>query len=149
METITLNSHVGEDGILHLDIPVNIINTDLTITIILKPSDDFQQKNKPKGKGCPANFCEETSGCLKDTPLTSGSECWVLFPLLRNANANNPTYLLKRNNIWIWYNFQRSRRWCIFLIYINIYCCCFFFCTYPCFNTFILINFRRKLSDIK
>jgi hypothetical protein len=50
METITLNSHVGQDGILHLDIPVNIINTDLTITIILKPSDNFQQDNKQKEK---------------------------------------------------------------------------------------------------
>jgi len=56
METITLNSHVGEDGILHLDIPVNMVNADLTITIILKNSDDFQQDNKPKGKGWPANF---------------------------------------------------------------------------------------------
>ncbi|MBC5797455.1 hypothetical protein H5968_20450 [Sphaerospermopsis sp. LEGE 00249] len=28
METITLSSYVGEDGILHLDIPVNIVNTD-------------------------------------------------------------------------------------------------------------------------
>jgi hypothetical protein len=59
METITLNSHVGQDGILHLDIPVNIINTDLTITIILNPSDDFQQENKPKGKGWPANFLKK------------------------------------------------------------------------------------------
>ena len=74
METITLNSHVGEDGILHLDIPVNMVNADLTITIILKPSDDFQQDNKPKGKGWPTNFFEETSGCLKDTPLTIDSE---------------------------------------------------------------------------
>ena len=80
METITLNSHVDEDGILHLDIPVNMVNADLTITIILNPSDDFKQENKPKGKGWPANFFEETSGCLKDTPLTIDSECWVSFP---------------------------------------------------------------------
>ncbi|MFM7406343.1 MAG: hypothetical protein ACKO3K_06690 [Cuspidothrix sp.] len=74
METITLNSHVGEDGILHLDIPVNMSNTDLIITIILKHSDNFPQETKSKGKGWPANFFEETSGCLKDTPLTIDSE---------------------------------------------------------------------------
>ena len=34
METITLNSHVGQDGILHLDIPVNIINTEFYNKII-------------------------------------------------------------------------------------------------------------------
>ena len=33
METITLNSRVGQDGILHLDIPVNMVNADLTINI--------------------------------------------------------------------------------------------------------------------
>ncbi|WP_228020271.1 hypothetical protein [Sphaerospermopsis sp. LEGE 08334] len=74
METITINSHVGNDGILHLDIPVNISNADLTVTIIVKPSDNSQQENKPKGKGWPANFFEETSGCLKDTPLVIDSE---------------------------------------------------------------------------
>lgn len=33
MQTITLNSHVGQDGILHLDIPVVLKNTDLKITV--------------------------------------------------------------------------------------------------------------------
>ncbi|WP_096572834.1 hypothetical protein [Sphaerospermopsis kisseleviana] len=107
METITINSHVGQDGILHLDIPVNISNADLTVTIIVtgltqnrtkvgvihelplrqnqvfspilrksyvKHNDNFQQENKPKGKGWPANFFEETSGCLKYTPLIIDSE---------------------------------------------------------------------------
>ncbi|AFZ60524.1 hypothetical protein ACOWPH_20005 [Anabaena sp. PCC 7938] len=74
MQTITLNSHVGQDGILHLDIPVDVTNADLTITVILIPVTDSQQQNQPKGKGWPANFFEETSGCLKDTPLTIDSE---------------------------------------------------------------------------
>jgi hypothetical protein len=74
MQTITLNSHVGQDGILHLDIPVDVSNTDFNITVILKPINDSEQQNQPKGKGWPANFFEETSGCLKDTPLTIDSE---------------------------------------------------------------------------
>jgi hypothetical protein len=74
MQTITLNSHVGQDGILHLDIPVDVSNTDFNITVILNPINDSQQQNQPKGKGWPANFFEETSGCLKDTPLTIDSE---------------------------------------------------------------------------
>ena len=40
----------------------------------------FNKKINQKGKGWPANFFEETSGCLKDTPLTIDSECWVSFP---------------------------------------------------------------------
>jgi len=74
MQTIILNSQVGQDGILHLDIPVDITNADLTITVILQPMTDSQQENQPKGKGCPANFFEETSGCLKNTPLIIDSE---------------------------------------------------------------------------
>ncbi|MEA5616457.1 hypothetical protein VB711_01180 [Cronbergia sp. UHCC 0137] len=74
MQTITLNSHIGQDGILHLDIPVDVTNTDLTITVILKPVNNSQHQALPKGKGWPANFFEETSGCLKDTPLTVDSE---------------------------------------------------------------------------
>ncbi|MBD2415668.1 hypothetical protein FACHB389_08000 [Nostoc calcicola FACHB-389] len=74
MQTITLNSRVGEDGILHLDIPVDVTNADLSITVILQPITDSEQENKPKGKGWPANFFEETSGCLKDTPIIIDSE---------------------------------------------------------------------------
>ncbi|AUT04484.1 hypothetical protein CLI64_24345 [Nostoc sp. CENA543] len=74
MQTITLNSHVGQDGILHLDIPVDVTNTDLTITVILQPATDSQQGKTSQGKGWPANFFEETSGCLKDTPLMIDSE---------------------------------------------------------------------------
>jgi hypothetical protein len=74
MQIITLNSHLGQDGILGLDIPVDVTNADLTITFILKPIYDSEQQNKPQGKGWPTNSYEETSGCLKHTPLTIDSE---------------------------------------------------------------------------
>lgn len=74
MQRITLNSHVGQDGILHLDIPVDVVDTDLTITVILQPIAESQHEKQPQGKGWPANFFEETSGCLKDTPLIVDSE---------------------------------------------------------------------------
>ncbi|BAY11499.1 hypothetical protein [Calothrix sp. NIES-2098] len=74
MRQITINSHVGQDGILHLDIPVDVTNADLTITVILQSVSDSQPENQSKGKGWPANFFEETSGCLKETPLVIDSE---------------------------------------------------------------------------
>jgi hypothetical protein len=37
METITLNSHVGQDGILHLDIPVNIVSFSRDISPPITP----------------------------------------------------------------------------------------------------------------
>lgn len=37
MQQITLRSRVGEDGILHLDIPIEMRETDLEVTIMVKP----------------------------------------------------------------------------------------------------------------
>ena len=37
MPTIKLCSHVGEDGILHLDVPVALKETDLEITMTVEP----------------------------------------------------------------------------------------------------------------
>lgn len=45
MQSITLHSHVGEDGILHLDIPVGLIDTELEVTVTVQPVPT------PEGKG--------------------------------------------------------------------------------------------------
>ncbi|ADI65476.1 conserved hypothetical protein ['Nostoc azollae' 0708] len=35
MQTITLNFHIGQEAILHLDISVDVTNADLTVTFFL------------------------------------------------------------------------------------------------------------------
>ncbi len=67
MQSITLNSHVGEDGILHLDIPVGLTDAELEVTVTV-------QLSTPEGKGWPPGFFEETFGCFKDDPLVIDSE---------------------------------------------------------------------------
>jgi hypothetical protein len=37
MHSIKLNSHVGDDGILQLQVPVGIANADLEVMIIVQP----------------------------------------------------------------------------------------------------------------
>jgi hypothetical protein len=37
MQTITLRSHVGADGVLRLDIPVDLADTDLEVVVTLQP----------------------------------------------------------------------------------------------------------------
>lgn len=69
MQIITLRSHIGQDGMLHLDIPIDVKDTDLNVTVILEPVIPNNESEKPQGKGWPSGFFEETSGCLKDTPL--------------------------------------------------------------------------------
>ena len=63
MQSITLHSHVGEDGILHLDIPVGLTDAELEVTVTVQPV------STPEGKGWPPGFFEETFGSLRDELL--------------------------------------------------------------------------------
>jgi len=37
MESLTLHTHVGKDGILKLETPVGVTNTDIEVTLIVNP----------------------------------------------------------------------------------------------------------------
>ena len=50
MQNITLRSHVGEDGILHLDIPVGLTDAELEITVSVQPVDSPSEVDSPKEK---------------------------------------------------------------------------------------------------
>lgn len=74
MQSITLHSHVGADGILHLDIPVGLTDAELEVTVTVQTVDSPSEVDSPQGKGWPPGFFEETFGCLKDDPLVIDSE---------------------------------------------------------------------------
>lgn len=68
MQSITLHSHVGADGILNLQIPVGMSDVDLEVIVVV------QQMNghlviETDALGWPLGFFEETFGSLKDDPL--------------------------------------------------------------------------------
>lgn len=60
METITLHSRVGADGLLKLQVPVKLTNTDLEVVLIVQPV-------APAGQapGWPPGFFEEVAGGWK------------------------------------------------------------------------------------
>ena len=60
--SITLKSHVGPDGVLHLQVPVGIANTDLEIVLVVVPVEAASKT--PEALGWPAGFFEETAGSL-------------------------------------------------------------------------------------
>ena len=68
MQKVQVQSHVGADGILHLDIPVSVTDTDLEVTITIKTIETKQQKT-PLELGWPPGFFEETAGALADDPI--------------------------------------------------------------------------------
>jgi hypothetical protein len=61
METIRVRSRSNEEGILYLDIPVGIKDTELEITLTISPA--------RQGKGYPLSFFEQTYGSCQDDPI--------------------------------------------------------------------------------
>jgi hypothetical protein len=68
MPKIFVRSHVGADGVLHLDIPTTMKDEDVEVTVTLKPVVDQPQKT-PEELGWSPGFFEETAGCLADDPI--------------------------------------------------------------------------------
>ena len=67
MQTVKLQSHVGEDGILRLELPLDVVNTDVELLIVFQPILPKQQSSE--ALGWPPDFFEETFGSFKDEPL--------------------------------------------------------------------------------
>jgi hypothetical protein len=66
MEKIKVRSRSNEEGILHLDVPVGIKNTELEITLTISPA--------RQGKGYPPDFFEQTYGSCQDDPIALDDE---------------------------------------------------------------------------
>lgn len=69
MQSIKIRSHVGKDGILHLDIPVGIADKEIEVMLIYQPLEPSAQPKTPEELGWPPGFFEQTAGCLQDDPL--------------------------------------------------------------------------------
>jgi hypothetical protein len=66
METIKMRSRSNEDGIIHLDIPVGLKNTELEVTLSISLT--------RQGKGYPPGFFEQTYGSCQDDPIVIDDE---------------------------------------------------------------------------
>ena len=64
METIKFTTHVGSDGLLKLEVPVNVKDTDLEVVIIM-----YSTETRVDELGWPVGFFEETFGSLADDPI--------------------------------------------------------------------------------
>jgi len=69
MQSITLKSHVGTDGILKLQVPVGITNADLEVMVVVQPIALAATLKTPQDLGWPPGFFEQTAGCWQGEPL--------------------------------------------------------------------------------
>ncbi len=71
MESIKLRSHVGEDGLLQIQIPVGLKNEDLEVMIIFQPikSSAIAPSGMPESRGWHPDFFEKVIGSWEGEPL--------------------------------------------------------------------------------
>jgi hypothetical protein len=62
MDSIKIRSYVGKDGILHLDIPVEMPDTEIEVTVTI-------QRVTPQQRGWMSGFFEEVIGGWVGEPL--------------------------------------------------------------------------------
>jgi hypothetical protein len=65
MQTIKLDTRVGQDGILKLELPLEVSNADLEVLVVV------QRKEK---RGWPPGYFERTAGSLADDPIERPSQ---------------------------------------------------------------------------
>ena len=65
MHSIKLRSHVGSDGVLHLQVPVGVQNSDIEVMIIVQPIEP-EKATTPQDQGWPPGFFEQTFGSIPD-----------------------------------------------------------------------------------
>lgn len=67
MQSVKVQSHVGQDGILRLELPLDVVNTDVELLIVFQPI--LPDHPSSGALGWPSDFFEETFGSFKDEPL--------------------------------------------------------------------------------
>ena len=74
MQSITLHSHVGEDGILQLSVPVGMTDVDLEVMVIVQPIVKSKSAKTPEELGWPPGFFDRTAGAWEGEPLIRGEQ---------------------------------------------------------------------------
>jgi hypothetical protein len=62
MQTVQLRARVGADGLLHLQVPVGMANTDVEVIVIVQPKAAEANQPTPTALGWPPGFFEQTAG---------------------------------------------------------------------------------------
>jgi hypothetical protein len=65
MDYIKFKAHVGDDGILKLQVPVGVVNQDLEVLVVIQP----QESEVVDELGWPIGYFDETYGSLADDPI--------------------------------------------------------------------------------
>jgi len=69
MENIQLKSHIGDDGILKVQVPTELQNTEVEVLVVFQATTDTGKEKIEKARGWPSGFFEKTWGSCTDDPI--------------------------------------------------------------------------------
>ncbi|MBE9095621.1 hypothetical protein [Tychonema sp. LEGE 07203] len=69
MQSIKVRSRVGSDGMLHLQIPGGIKDTELEVIVVFQPVTPTTEPKTPEDLGWPPGFFETVIGSWEGEPL--------------------------------------------------------------------------------
>lgn len=70
MQNIQFRTYIGEDGILKLQLPAQVKNTELEVLVIFQQTNTPEKENTVGDQGWPPDFFEKTWGSCTDAPIT-------------------------------------------------------------------------------
>ena len=68
MKSVQIKSHVGKDGILRLQVPVDISDQEMEVLLVLQPVDQ-KTADMSESSGWPPDFFKITAGAFKNNPF--------------------------------------------------------------------------------
>lgn len=68
MQSLTLHTRVGKDGILKLKTPIDIRNAEVDVVLVVNASDVDNKAKTKQAKGWPPGFLDRFAGSMPDLP---------------------------------------------------------------------------------
>jgi len=74
MQNIRLTTHIGEDGILKVQMPSEVKNTELEVLVVFQAMTPPRQEKAAQHPKWPSDFFEKTWGSCADAPIIIDEE---------------------------------------------------------------------------
>lgn len=69
MQSVTVRSHIGSDGVLNLQIPVEMKDVDVEVVVTMRPLEGSDLEAVAQANGWPPGFFTNVIGGWKGDPL--------------------------------------------------------------------------------
>ncbi len=68
MQSLTLHTRVGKDGILKIETPIKFRDAEVDVVLVVNATNAGNKAKAKKGKGWPPGFLDRFAGSMPDLP---------------------------------------------------------------------------------